>query len=261
MSVKSIKSEYCLMNFRMPLRIFKVVAVIFVFNLSVGSPVFSIEASDFRTKYSVSLRTFKVAEFHIAGRFDDRSYAATGLIHTAGFASFIANSQLLGKIRGWVRNQKLQPFRYYGELKRDGKLSTETINYDRGEVVSIISKPERDEVVDINSKELKGTVDPMTFLFKAFRPVEMVKFCDMEHHLFDGRRSVSLAFGNIQRTEGNFVCTGEYELRTGFSDKQLKFDDRQVVVTYRRGVGDLFRLQKLVINTNYGEVVVSKIVE
>lgn len=245
----------------MPLRIFKVVAVIIVFNLNVVSPVFSNEASDFRIKYSVSIRSFKVAEFHIAGRFDDRSYAATGLIHTAGFASFIANSLLLGKIRGWVRNQKLQPFRYHGELKRDGKSSTETINYDRGEVVSIVSKPERDEVVDINSKELKGTVDPMTFLFKAFRPVEMVKFCDMEHNLFDGRRFAGLAFNNIQRTDDNFVCTGEYELRTGFSDKQRKFNDRQVVVTYQKGFGNLFRLQKFVVNTNFGEVSVSKIVE
>lgn len=227
------------------------VSVVFLSNLSAAH---GNEISEFKADYSISLRNIKVAEFRIAGRSDDRSYAATGLVYTAGIGTLFTDTKLLGKVRGWIIRNTLQPFRYYGELKQRGKFNSETINYDAGNISKVVSEPARNEELDLTSKKLSNSVDPLTMLYDAFKPVKTVDFCGRQHNVFDGRRLSSYSLGEIKDSGNQVVCKGHYKLLLGFSEKQRNSNNSELSIVYEKRIDGIYQLQLLEVKTSLGIV-------
>ena len=220
------------------------------------TPAFSEELREFRGNYLVKARGITVAEFRIAGRTDGNSYAASAVVFTRGFASLLTDVRVRGRVRGWVTKNGLLPFQYFGELTRSGTTKSQTVKYRLGRPVSVVSDPPSESELDLNSKKLARGIDPLTMLFLSLMPSETVEICGKDYDIFDGKRllTISLEAGSSNRNRVN--CEGQYQLKLGFTDKEMSFGDLGFKVSFLKDAeGDrLFRVQTIEAQTVVGSI-------
>ena len=223
-------------------------------------PVLSQEIDEFRENYVLKVRSIPVGQLRIAGRSNDRSYAATSVVFLTGLASIVSDLRVWAGSRGWLRNSRLVPFRYHYEIVRGGKQSSQVLNYASGRPSKLEISPPIEKELDVKAAKFSRTIDPVTMLFISFKPTESVSICGKDYKIFDGRRYLTISLTELSNNSNEVECNGRYELGEGFSERERERGKDDFKVTFRKSIrGDgLFRLQKIEAKTAIGNVRVER---
>ena len=226
-----------------------------------NSTVSGEEIRELRVRYEVQVLGGKIGELRFAGVSDGESYAATAIAFSTGLVKVLANIRIEGRVRGWVTEQGLKPFRYKGTRTRKERVSAKVIEYEDGVPVSVESDPPRPLAEGLTQEILATTVDPVTLLYLAFEPTPVSELCNNEFFVFDGGRMARVALGAAAIKNNAAVCDGNYTRMYGYSASEMSKDNALgFKVRYSRDKTDKnqFILQSLETETSYGILKVIK---
>ena len=99
----------------------------------------------------------------------------------------------------------------------------------------------------------KGTVDPQTAIYAAFRDVDAGDVCKLNVQMFDGKRRSQVRLGN-PRPDGEMIkCDGEYRRLKGFSAEDMAEKSRfPFNLFYAKTSDGRYRVEKVITQTLYG---------
>lgn len=225
-----------------------------------GQPALPQEINEFRDSYRLKVRTIPVGELRLATRSSDSSYSVSAILFFTGIASLISDVQVRGGTRGWIRSQKLVPYRFHLDVKRGGETETQVLSYKSGRPITFEANPPFEDELNIRSSKYRKTIDPVTMLFLSFRPSPEVKVCGKTYEIFDGAKFVTIALKKPINEKNDVICEGRYELADGFSEKERRRGKDGFKATFRQNIGGngLFQLHKIEAKTSIGSVVVER---
>lgn len=238
--------------------LFRRYTLVFSLSVTLAVPV-SVAASeaneirDYHYAYDLRLRGFKLGEIRYSGREDGVSYSAAAIAYPTGVADMVVDLLIRGKVRGWIGEERLLPFRYQGIRERDGRSSTRTIHYEGGAFRSLEADPPITLDSGLSDELLASSIDPLTMLFIALQPTGAANLCDARHRLFDGKRMSLIEVEPAELSGGQAECDGSYTRLFGYSASEMEDNPAlhfKVIFTETTAGSGMFQLQRFEVTTD-----------
>lgn len=207
-------------------------------------------------RFSVAIRGLTAGSLTIKGKESGSSYSATGVLQSGGLVGLVAKVKYTASSQGSVNGNSFRPSRYDENADTGKRKSNSKIRYKSGVPIVDDFKPGPNAV---NPSTQKGTVDPMTALYAAFRDVDESEVCKLKVAMFDGKRRSQVQLKS-PRAEGDMIlCDGEYRRLKGFSAKDMAEKTRfPFNLFYAKTADGRYRVEKVVTQTLYGNAVMKR---
>lgn len=207
-------------------------------------------------RFSVAIRGLTAGTLTIKGKEAGSRYTASGILQSGGLVGLIAKVKYTASAQGSVKGNSFRPSRYDESADTGKRRSNSRIKYKSGVPIVDDFKLSPDAV---NPSSQKGTVDPMTALYAAFRDVDAEQVCKLDVAMFDGKRRSQVQLRS-PRPDGNMIlCNGEYRRLKGFSAEDMAEKTRFPFNLYYAKTADgRYRVEKVVTQTLYGNAVMKR---
>lgn len=211
-----------------------------------GSPVWAEGSTD--AVFDVAIRGLNAGTLTVKGSEQSGAYSTTGVLQSGGLVGLIARLKYTASAKGRVNGTSFQPSRYDENADTGKRKSKTTMRY-AGGVPRVVAG----ETGALNPATQKGTVDPQTAIYAAFRDVNADEVCKLDVQMFDGKRRSQVRLGNPRAQGGMIICDGEYRRLKGFSAEDMAEKSRFPFNLFYAKTGDgRYRVEKVVTQTLYG---------
>jgi len=237
-------------------RILRVFAVSAALMAPVAAPQMAAADGATNAKFSVAIRGINAGTLTIKGKESGSSYSASGVLQSGGLVGLVAKVKYTAASTGSVKGSTFRPSRYTESADTGKRKSNSKITYKSGVPIVDDFKPVPGGV---DPKTQKGTVDPMTALYAAFRDVDEADVCKLKVAMFDGKRRSQVQLRS-PRADGDMIaCDGEYRRLKGFSAEDMAEKTRFPFNLYYAKTADgRYRVEKVVTQTLYGNAVMKR---
>lgn len=207
-------------------------------------------------KFSVAIRGITAGTLTIKGKEGGGNYTAFGVLQSGGLIGLVAKVKYTASSWGTVKGATFKPARYDEKADTGKRKSSASMSY-KGGVPSV-----KDYVASPNGVKpstQKGTVDPMTALYAAFRDVSKEDVCKLSVVMYDGKRRSQVKLAS-PRADGDLIkCDGEYRRLKGFSAEDMAEKSRfPFNLYYAKTSEGRYRVEKVVTHTLYGNAVMRR---
>jgi hypothetical protein len=204
--------------------------------------------------FDVSIRGLTAGTLAITGSEAAGRYQTTGELRSGGLMGFLAKLKYTAKAQGAVRGANFAPTRY-DETADTGKRQSRTTMTYAGGVPKVVTG----STGDLSPATQKGTVDPLTAIYAAFRNVGPDQVCKLNVQMFDGKRRSQVKLASPRPEGDQILCNGEYRRLEGFSPEDMAEKSRFPFNLYytQTPQGD-YRVEKVVTQTLYGNAVMTR---
>ena len=149
---------------------------------------------------------FGIAGVHVATNttiLDETSdrYKITLDVESIGVTSMFINLTSHSEVTGVFANNVVRPQSYVGEVRRNGAVTDNRVQYARDGRVTGASTSPVGTRVPATEAEMQGTVDQLTALFMIERQLAKQDSCSLIVKVFDGLRRYDLHFTNVSAEE------------------------------------------------------------
>ena len=205
-------------------------------------------------EFKVAIRGLTAGTLTVKGNEQGGSYTTTGVLKSGGLVGMLASVTYTANATGSVRGATFRPSRYDENADTGKRKSKTTMTYSGG-----VPKVVAGDTGDLNPSSQKGTVDPQTAIYAAFRDVDKADVCKLDVQMFDGKRRSQVRLRS-PRAEGQMIkCDGEYRRLKGFSAKDMAEKTRFPFNLYYAPTGDgRYRVEKVVTQTLYGNATMTR---
>lgn len=207
-------------------------------------------------KFSVAIRGINAGTLTIKGKESGSSYSASGVLQSGGLVGLVAKVKYTASSQGSFKGSTFRPSRYDEKADTGKRKSNSSMRYKSGVPTVSDYTPTADGV---NPATQKGTVDPMTALYAAFRDVDEAEVCKLKVTMFDGKRRSQVQLRS-PRPDGDMIaCDGEYRRLKGFSAEDMAEKNRfPFNLFYAKTADGRYRVEKVVTQTLYGNAVMKR---
>ena len=207
-------------------------------------------------RFSVSIRGLTAGSLTIKGEENGKAYNASGVLQSGGLVGLVAKVKYTASSSGRVSGNNFSPSRYDEKADTGKRKSSASMTY-KGGVPSVSDYVAGPNVVKPSTQ--KGTVDPMTALYAAFRDVNKDEVCKLDVKMYDGKRRSQVKLAT-PRAEGDMIkCDGEYRRLAGFSPEDMAEKARfPFNLFYAKTADGRYRVEKVVTHTLYGNAVMKR---
>lgn len=207
-------------------------------------------------KFSVAIRGITAGTLTVKGSESGGTYKANGVLQSGGLVGLVAKVKYTASSSGRVKGSTFSPSRYDEKADTGKRKSTASMSY-KGGVPSVSDYKPGPNVVKPSTQ--KGTVDPMTALYAAFRDVNEDEVCKLNVKMYDGKRRSQVKLAT-PRAEGDMIkCDGEYRRLAGFSAEDMAEKSRfPFNLFYAKTADGRYRVEKVVTHTLYGNAVMKR---
>lgn len=204
--------------------------------------------------FSVAIRGITAGTLTVKGSETGGSYQTTGVLQSGGLVGLVKSLKYTAKARGAVRGNRFSPSRYDENADTGKRKSKTTMTYSGG-----VPKVVAGSTGDLKPSSQKGTVDPQTAIYAAFRDVDEADVCKLNVQMFDGKRRSQVQLRS-PRAEGAMIkCDGEYRRLKGFSAEDMAEKTRfPFNLFYAKTADGRYRVEKVVTQTLYGNATMTR---
>ncbi|MEM9584940.1 MAG: DUF3108 domain-containing protein [Pseudomonadota bacterium] len=204
--------------------------------------------------FKVALRGITAGTLTVKGAESGGSYQTTGVLKSGGLVGMLRSITYTAKSKGTVRGNSFRPARYDENADTGKRVSKTTMTYAGG-----VPKVVAGETGDLSPASQKGTVDPQTAIYAAFRDVDEANVCKLNVQMFDGKRRSQVRLRS-PRADGDMIrCDGEYRRLKGFSAEDMAEKTRFPFNLYYAKTADgRYRVEKVVTQTLYGNATMTR---
>ena len=207
-------------------------------------------------RFSVSIRGLTAGSLTIKGEENGKAYNASGVLQSGGLVGLVAKVKYSASASGQVNGGGFSPTRYDEQADTGKRKSSASMSYKGG--IPLVSDFEPGPNV-VHPSTQKGTVDPMTALYAAFRDVNQDEVCKLDVKMFDGKRRSQVKLATPRADGDKIKCDGEYRRLAGFSAEDMAEKTRFPFNLYYSKTGDgRYRVEKVVTHTLYGNAVMKR---
>ena len=198
--------------------------------------------------FDLAIRGLSAGSLTVKGKEQGGSYATSGVLQSGGMVGLLARLNYTASAKGRVKGAQFQPSRY-DEIADTGKRKSKTtMTYSRG-----VPRVVAGETGALDPASQRGTVDPLTAIYAAFRDVNAGDVCKLNVQMFDGKRRSQVRLANPREEGGMITCDGEYRRLKGFSAKDMAEKSRfPFNLFYAQTADGRYRVEKVVTQTLYG---------
>ncbi|SFR56288.1 DUF3108 domain-containing protein [Litoreibacter janthinus] len=224
--------------------------------LSMAAPQIAAASGTTDAKFSVSIRGLTAGSLTIKGKEAGNSYNASGVLQSGGLVGLVAKVKYTASSSGSVSGSNFSPTRYDEKADTGKRKSSASITY-KGGIPMVSDFTPGPNTVQPSTQ--KGTVDPMTALYAAFRDVDAAEVCKLNVKMYDGKRRSQVKLAT-PRAEGDMIkCDGEYRRLAGFSAEDMAEKSRfPFNLFYAKTAEGRYRVEKVVTQTLYGNAVMKR---
>lgn len=207
-------------------------------------------------KFSVAIRGLTAGSLTIKGQEAGSSYSTSGVLQSGGLVGLVAKVKYSASAQGSVKGNTFRPARYDEKADTGKRKSNSSMRYKSGIPIVDDFEPGPNAV---EPSTQKGTVDPMTALYAAFRDVSEAEVCKLKVAMYDGKRRSQVQL-KTPRADGDMIlCDGEYRRLKGFSAEDMAEKTRFPFNLYYAKTQDgRYRVEKVVTQTLYGNAVMKR---
>lgn len=204
--------------------------------------------------FGISIRGLNAGTLTIKGSEQSGAYQTTGELRSGGLVGLVARLRYTAKAQGAVRGARFSPSRYDETADTGKRTSRTTMTYSRG-----VPKVVAGSTGTLKPASQKGTVDPLTAIYAAFRNVEADQVCKLNVQMFDGKRRSQVRLSSPRPEGDQILCNGEYRRLDGFSAEDMAEKTRFPFNLYYTQTprGD-YRVERVVTQTLYGNAVMTR---
>lgn len=204
--------------------------------------------------FKVAIRGLTAGTLTVKGTETGGSYSTSGVLKSGGLVGILAKVTYTASSKGSVNGSNFSPSRY-DENADTGKRKSKTAMTYSGGVPRVVAG----DTGELNPASQKGTVDPQTAIYAAFRDVDAADVCKLNVQMFDGKRRSQVQLRS-PRADGDMIkCDGEYRRLKGFSAKDMAEKTRFPFNLYYAKTGDgRYRVEKVVTQTLYGNATMTR---
>ena len=204
--------------------------------------------------FNVAIRGITAGTLTVKGTESGGAYATTGVLQSGGLVGLVKSLKYTAKSQGAVTGSSFRPSRYDENADTGKRKSKTTMTYSGG-----VPKVVAGSTGDLSPASQKGTVDPQTAIYAAFRDVDKADVCKLNVQMFDGKRRSQVRLAS-PRADGNMIkCDGEYRRLKGFSAADMAEKTRFPFNLYYAPTGDgRYRVEKVVTQTLYGNATMTR---
>ncbi|MEM6594115.1 MAG: DUF3108 domain-containing protein [Pseudomonadota bacterium] len=204
--------------------------------------------------FNVSIRGLSAGMLSVRGVEQAGRYETTGVLQSGGLLGLVASLKYSAKASGAVRGARFSPARYDEDADTGKRKSRTTMTYAGG-----VPKVVAGTTGTLSPASQKGTVDPQTAIYAAFRDVDADQVCKLDVQMFDGKRRSQVRLRS-PRPDGNLIlCNGEYRRLAGFSDADMAEKTRfPFNLYYAKTAEGRYRVERVVTETLYGTAVMTR---
>lgn len=204
--------------------------------------------------FKVAVRGLTAGTLTVKGTEQGGSYATSGILKSGGLVGILAKVTYTAKSQGSVRGSVFRPSRY-DESADTGKRKSKTAMTYSGGVPRVVAG----DTGDLNPASQKGTVDPQTAIYAAFRDVDAANVCKLNVQMFDGKRRSQVQLRSPRADGAMIKCDGEYRRLKGFSAKDMAEKTRFPFNLYYAKTSDgRYRVERVVTQTLYGNATMTR---
>ena len=193
--------------------------------LSIGALLGGVDASTAQTDqkaFRVSIAGFPVGTASYAAALNGKRYEVQGFIGSTGFFGAFLASRYSGAVIGRASGDRLTPQIFRGRFEQGRKFAEVDIKYSRGRPTNVIRRPERaPQPYDIDFRQVRGALDPISALYFLLRDVTVDKVCTQNFRVFEGSRTSRITMQRAQGDNGTVICNGVYSRLAGFAPEQM----------------------------------------
>ena len=176
-----------------------------------------------KTEYSVTLSGLPIARASFSTTVDNKNYAISGTVKSAGIANIITSISAQTSVRGTMNKEKLQAHQYVLSYTKGKRNRLYEVNFRNGNVTSTSTRPEPRRPrnwVPVTAKDLRRVLDPIS---GVIFPGDS-KVCPSTLPIFDGETRMDLVLapkGEKTYTAGGvktqaIVCSVRFVPKAGF---------------------------------------------
>jgi hypothetical protein len=204
--------------------------------------------------FNVAIRGISAGTLTVKGTEQSGSYSTTGVLQSGGLVGLVARLKYTASAKGRVNGARFQPSRYDENADTGKRKSKTTMTY-AGGVPTVVAGG----TGSLNPASQKGTVDPQTAIYAAFRDVNADEVCKLNVQMFDGKRRSQVRLGN-PRADGEMIkCDGEYRRLKGFSAEDMAEKSRfPFNLFYAKTSDGRYRVEKVITQTLYGNATMTR---
>ncbi|MEM7471283.1 MAG: DUF3108 domain-containing protein [Pseudomonadota bacterium] len=204
--------------------------------------------------FSVSIRGISAGTLSVKGVEKSGRYDTTGVLKSGGLLGLVASVKYTAKASGAVRGARFAPTRYDEDADTGKRKSRTTMTY-AGGVPSVVAG----STGALSPASQKGTVDPQTAIYAAFRDVNEDEVCKLDVQMFDGKRRSQVRLRSPRAEGDQILCNGEYRRLKGFSAEDMAEKTRfPFNLYYAKTAEGRYRVERVVTETLYGTAVMTR---
>jgi hypothetical protein len=156
--------------------------------------------------FDLSIRGIPAATLQFDGRVADGRYAVAGRLESSGVVGMLRRIRFDAEARGAVRGERFAPSAYRESADTGRRQSQAVMEYRRGvPQVKEYAPPRAANEAGIDPATQGGTVDPLTAMFAALRDRPVESACNLDVHIFDGKRRSRVVLAAPQAREGGLA--------------------------------------------------------
>ena len=217
-----------------------------------GAPVWADGSTN--AVFNVAIRGINAGTLTVKGTEQSGSYSTTGVLQSGGLVGLVARLKYTAAAKGRVDGARFQPSRYDENADTGKRKSKTTMTYSGG-VPHVVAG----ETGTLNPATQKGTVDPQTAIYAAFRDVNAEEVCKLNVQMFDGKRRSQVRLANPRDEGGMIRCDGEYRRLKGFSAEDMAEKTRfPFNLFYAKTADGRYRVEKVITQTLYGNATMTR---
>lgn len=204
--------------------------------------------------FDLKIRGLTAGTLTIKGTEQSGKYQTTGELRSGGLVGLVARLKYTAKAQGAVRGARFSPNRYDENADTGKRQSKTTMTYSGG-----VPKVVAGSTGDLSPASQKGTVDPLTAIYAAFRNVKREEVCKLNVQMFDGKRRSQVKLASPRAEGDQILCNGEYRRLKGFSAEDMAEKTRFPFNLYYTETpeGD-YQVERVVTETLYGNAVMTR---
>lgn len=224
--------------------------------LTLSAPQMALADGTTDANFSVSIRGVPAGSLTVKGKESGGAYSASGVLQSGGLVGLVAKVKYTATASGRVKGNRFSPARYDEKADTGKRKSDSSMTYSGG--VPTVSDYEP-SANGVKPSTQKGTVDPMTALYAAFRDVNKDEVCKLDVKMFDGKRASQVKLASPRAEKGMIKCDGEYRRLAGFSAEDMAEKARFPFNLYYAKTDDgRYRVEKVVTQTLFGNAVMKR---
>ncbi len=204
--------------------------------------------------FDVAIRGLSAGTLTVKGQETGGRYATTGVLQSGGLVGLIASLKYTAKAEGRVQGSSFAPTRYDENADTGKRKSRTTMTYRSG-----VPQVVEGKTGELSPASQRGTVDPQTAIYAAFRDVDADEVCKLNVQMFDGKRRSQVRLASPRPDGDRILCDGEYRRVAGFSAEDMAEMTRfPFNLFYTKMPDGRYRVEKVVTQTLYGNAVMTR---